>query len=118
MSWKLNGKQINSIQDFSIEPYGFIYEITQISTGKKYIGKKKIRTTNNKESNWLSYYGSSKTVKFLIKKLGKQDFSRKILYLAPDSKTLATFENLILTKKKVLENTNFFNRNIAGKFFS
>jgi len=40
MSWSHKGKQINSIDDFPKNTYGFVYEVTHLPTGKKYLGKK------------------------------------------------------------------------------
>ncbi len=38
--WIYNGKQVEDIQDFPENTYGFIYEVTHLPTGKKYLGKK------------------------------------------------------------------------------
>ena len=115
MTWVFKGKEIKSVSDFTVEPYGFVYEITQKSTGKKYIGKKKIRTKGYKESNWTEYYGSSWELIKTVRREGKEDFDRKILYLAPNAKMLTLFENLVQTKLKVLEGNQYFNRNIVFK---
>ena len=119
MSWYLDGREIRGVHDFAVEPYGFVYEITQLSTGRKYIGKKKLRTGKYRlQSDWMDYYGSSKEVKRLVKKNGPLDFRRKILFLASDSRTLSICENVVLVRKKVLERTKYFNKNIGGKLFS
>lgn len=38
--WIYNGKQVKDIEDFPENTYGFIYEVTHLPTGKKYLGKK------------------------------------------------------------------------------
>lgn len=38
--WIYNGKQVKDIKDFPENTYGFIYEVTHLPTGKKYLGKK------------------------------------------------------------------------------
>jgi hypothetical protein len=62
--WKLKEKVINEVPD-GME--GFVYLITNLENGKKYIGKKtfwerrKDRKTGRrkkKESNWRDYFGS------------------------------------------------------------
>lgn len=85
--------------------YGFVYMITNVLDGRIYIGKKafsykkktslskKARKTTRKrvkieqvDSQWLSYYGSSIDLKADVKKLGSQNFTRRILHLC-ESKT-------------------------------
>ena len=70
--------------------YGFCYLITNMSTSKKYIGrkyfwsfrKKKGHTRRSKqESDWKKYYGSCPELKDDIKKFGKENFKREILSL-------------------------------------
>ena len=44
--WLYNGKEINNLEDFGENPpFGFIYIVTHIPTGKKYIGKKQLYHT-------------------------------------------------------------------------
>ena len=40
MSWTYKGETINEITDFPPNTFGFVYVITHIPSGKKYIGKK------------------------------------------------------------------------------
>ena len=50
MNWILNNKEINNIENFGpLTPYGFIYKITNIETGKFYIGKKQLISVTNKK---------------------------------------------------------------------
>ena len=74
--------------------YGFVYEITNLVTGKRYIGKKlfwfkKTRQVKGKKkrflipSDWPDYYGSSDELKADIEELGIDKFQRVILYLCP-----------------------------------
>lgn len=78
---------------------GFVYIITQISTGKQYIGKKKcffkkttVKTVTLKNgtkkkkkirslipSDWSTYYGSSDKLKEEIVKSSVSDFKREIV---------------------------------------
>lgn len=75
--------------------YGFVYLITNIKNGRKYIGKKffwrkkilpitksrKRRKHTQVESDWKSYYGSSEDLNSDIDKYGKDNFRREILHL-------------------------------------
>ena len=38
--WIHKGKEIKELSDFPEDAYGFIYKVTHIPTGKKYLGKK------------------------------------------------------------------------------
>jgi len=75
--------------------YGFVYLITNIENGRKYIGKKffwrkkilpitktrKRRKHTQVESDWRSYYGSSEELNSDIEKYGKDNFRREILHI-------------------------------------
>ena len=74
---------------------GFVYCITDLSNGMKYIGKKlwvsvrrlpplkgqKRKRKKIVETDWKKYYGSSEQVKLLVEELGPENFKREILYL-------------------------------------
>ena len=89
-AWTYEGTDFTSddINDF----FGFVYCITNIETGKKYIGRKyftsrrKPRSGKGKrrvtsESDWKKYYGSSPELKADITKFGKSNFKREIISL-------------------------------------
>lgn len=63
--------------------FGFTYEITNLITGKKYIGKKQYHRWSKKKKvgkqAWEFYCGSSKDLHKDIKKYGKENFEFKIL---------------------------------------
>jgi hypothetical protein len=142
-NWLYGDKRINNILDFPKGTFGFIYVTTHQPSGKSYLGKKVLYhnfkkkltkkeiaeqtgrgrrstyTLTSKESDWKTYYGSAKPIVELIK-LGKQnDFTRKILCLAPNKKLLTYYECKYLFKYEVLEKPDeWFNDNVLGKFYS
>lgn len=76
--WIYNNKEIESIEDFPENTFGFIYEITHLPTGKKYIGKKQLYSERNiklgkKESELL------KEERKLEKKKGKTPSKKKVV---------------------------------------
>jgi len=88
----MNGKPV--IDEELSGWHSFIYIITNIKTGKKYIGKKKLLFTRHKrvkgkvrrkkivsKSDWETYYGSSKSLHIDIEKYGKENFKREIIKL-------------------------------------
>jgi hypothetical protein len=124
MPWKYNN------QDFIEIPKGmegFVYLITNLTNHKKYIGKKhfwtrqKDRKTGRrktKESDWIDYWGSCDELKEDVKELGKDKFSREILYLCPHKKSMSFYETMEQFKRDVILREDYYNTNVEGKFFS
>ena len=52
----------------------------------------------------------------MIKEGKSEEFSREVLLLVPSKKLLTYYETKYLFKYEVLENENYFNRDILGKF--
>ncbi len=140
-NWLFLKKQIESIDQFPENSFGFIYKITQVDTNKVYIGKKSLyhnkkhkltkkqlaeqpvtrgrKSTHEiiqSESDWKTYYGSSKELIADIKQFGKEKFRREIIYIAKSKKHLTYLELKAQFEYDVLE-INSYNDNILGKFF-
>jgi hypothetical protein len=73
---------------------GFVYKITNPTTGRFYIGKKKLffRKTKQvkgkkkrvkKESDWQTYWGSNEELIADVKALGEDQFKREIIQFYP-----------------------------------
>ena len=96
--------------------YGFIYEIENIKSGKKYIGKKPIvrkikrpqlKGKKNKrivlkESDWKTYTGSCNYLNEEINLFGKGDFAFNILRLCYNKWELSYYEAELQFKLGVL----------------
>lgn len=116
---------------------GFVYKITNLITGKFYIGKKalfhtrklkigkrekqetKTRKTfkqQTKESDWLTYYGSAEDLLADVSKYGPESFKREILEICYSKKYLVYAELKHMIKEDVLIK-NSYNGNILGKFY-
>jgi hypothetical protein len=139
--WLYENKEIKEITDMPNSTFGFIYEVTHLPTGKKYLGKKQLMSVTNKalgkkelalitdkrlskkktvikESDWKIYYGSQSEIKQLIKEGNKEDFKREILSFVPTKKLLTYYETKYLFVNEVLEKSDqYINDNILGKFF-
>lgn len=141
--WKFKDTVINSIEDFGeTPPFGFIYITTHIPTGKKYLGKKSLFHTLNKklgkkeqaqqpitrgrakttkqiikESDWKTYYGSEEFIKQKIKEGKHEEFIREIIHLVKNKKLLTYFECKYQFMYDVLENEEWINQNVLGKFY-
>jgi hypothetical protein len=88
--WTYNGTHVTDADAVGL--VGFVYLIENLTTGRKYIGKKrffftKTRTVKKKKkrekviSDWKEYYGSNKELQADVERLGGDMFSRKILYM-------------------------------------
>ena len=114
------------------EYQGFIYEITELDTGKKYIGKKnfwkpkvlpvtksrKRRVRTRVESDWRDYYGSSAEVKLLIEKKGSDNFKREILRLCETKGEMSYYEAKEQFDREVLFSDEYYNEFIGCKIHS
>ena len=111
--------------------FGFVYCITNKTTGRKYIGRKYLwsfRTPKGKkrkvkqESDWKKYYGSCPELKEDIKKYGKENFSREILSLHKTKGTCNYEETKQLFLNNVLSESldngapAYYNSNILGRY--
>jgi 2-iminoacetate synthase ThiH len=117
---------INQLPDDII---GFVYLITNKSTGKKYIGKKlakftktKVRTVTLKsgekkkkkvktyeESDWKTYWSSSEELKKDVASLGEESFTRESLHYCNSKGVLSYMELKEQMVRQVLESTDYYN---------
>ena len=130
--WLYKDKEINSIEDMPADTFGFVYLVTHTPSGKKYLGKKQLISNRTlpplkgskrkrkiqKESDWKTYYGSQIEVKQLVKESqDKLEFVREIIIFTSTKKQLTYFETKLQFVNEVLENDEYLNSNILGKFF-
>jgi hypothetical protein len=130
--WLYKNKEINSIEDMPADTFGFVYLVTHTPSGKKYLGKKQLIANRTlpplkgqkkkrkiqKESDWKTYYGSQSEVKQLVKESkDKLEFVREIIIFTSTKKQLTYFETKLQFVNEVLENDEYLNSNILGKFF-
>jgi len=129
---------INSIEEIPKDSIGFIYLIVTY-TGRKYIGKKNFYTKRKrkfgkkesalitdkrkklwehviKESDWKTYVGSNKELQKDIAKGIKYD--KYIIDYAKSKKQLSYKEEKQLYVNEVLENSEWYNDNISGRYFT
>ncbi len=126
--WLYKGKPFTT--DDIGDLFGFVYRITNISTGKQYIGRKyfwqkrkpkggKRRVTS--ESDWKRYFGSSEELKRDIEELGRENFRREIISVHDTlgrtnyEETRQLFINNVLTEH-VDGLPKYYNSNILGRY--
>ncbi len=106
--------------------FGFVYRITNLQSGKAYIGRKyfwqfrKPRGKSRKvrsESDWKRYYGSSEELNADRKLIGNNCFRREIISLHETKGWVNYEETRQLFLNNVLsEDENFYNSNILGRY--
>jgi hypothetical protein len=130
LTWTHNGAIVEVLPEDCI---GFVYLITNTATGRKYIGKKlakfsktsyKVITQKNGvkkkkkikskvESDWQTYYGSNDVLNEDVNKLGKDKFTREILFYCNSKAQCSYIEAREQFTHKVLESTDYYNGQIS-----
>ena len=129
MTWTYKGSIVTELPEDCI---GFVYCITNTVSGRQYIGKKlakfskttyktvKLKNGTKKkkkirskiDSDWQEYYGSSVELTKDIDTLGKQNFSREILYYCKSKSETSYVEAREQFDRKVLESDEYYNGHI------
>ena len=128
--WTFNETIIETLPDDCV---GFVYQITNTITGRKYIGKKlakfskttykmvKLKNGTKKrkkikgkiDSDWLDYYGSSIELNRDVESLGKENFTREILFFCRSKAECSYIEAREQFSRKVLETDDYYNGQIS-----
>ena len=108
------------------ENVGFVYIITHVKTGRKYIGKKlftkagyrqvkgkkkKIRKT----SDWETYWGSNAELQAEVIKNGEEQYTREILHLCKTRSACSYWETWEIFNRHALLHEHFFNGWVSCK---
>ena len=130
MSWYYENQLIEQLPE---ECVGFVYLITNITTGRKYIGKKlskfaktsyktvKLKNGTKKkkkirskiDSDWRDYYGSNVELNKDVEQLGKENFRRDILFYCTSKAQCSYIEAREQFTHKVLESKDYYNGQIS-----
>jgi hypothetical protein len=128
--WTYKSEIIESLPEDCV---GFVYEITNLTSSRKYIGKKLAkfsRTTTRTvtlkngtkkkkkikskiDSDWMEYYGSSIELNKDIESLGKEHFTREILFFCKSKAECSYVEAREQFTRRVLESDDYYNGQIS-----
>ena len=129
MAWYYQGNEVIELPDDCV---GFVYIITNNISGRMYIGKKlakfskttyktvklkngtkkKKRIKGKIESDWRDYYGSNDQLNKDVDTLGKEHFTREILYYCKSKSECSYIEAREQFNRRVLESTDYYNGHI------
>jgi hypothetical protein len=129
MSWLYQNQLVDQLPEDCV---GFVYMITNITDDRKYIGKKlaKFSKTTQKtvklkngtkkkkkirtkvDSDWRDYYGSSPELTKDVELLGKEKFTREILYYCKSKSECNYIEAREQFSRRVLESKDWYNGHI------
>lgn len=128
--WIYNKELIEELPEDCI---GFVYLITNTVNGRKYVGKKlaKFSRTTTKtvvlkngtkkkkkvrskiDSDWLEYYGSSIELNKDVEVMGKENFTREILFYCKSKAECSYVEAREQFTRRVLESDEYYNGQIS-----
>jgi hypothetical protein len=128
--WTFNN---NLVEELPEDCVGFVYLITNKANGRMYIGKKlaKFSKTTYKtvtlkngtkkkkkirskiDSDWMEYYGSSVELNKDVESLGKEIFTREILFFCKSKAECSYIEAREQFGRKVLESDDYYNGQIS-----
>ena len=129
MSWTYENQLIELLPEDCI---GFVYLITNVLSGRKYIGKKlakfsktttrvvKLKNGTKKkkkirskiDSDWREYYGSSPELSKDVAELGAENFTREILFYCKSKSECSYIEAREQFSRRVLESKDYYNGHI------
>jgi hypothetical protein len=129
MSWYYQNQLVESLPEDCV---GFVYNITNLVSGRQYIGKKlakfskttyktvKLKNGNKKrkrikgkiESDWQTYYGSNDALLKDVAELGTHNFRRDILYYCKSKAECSYVEAREQFSRRVLESDEYYNGHI------
>lgn len=125
--WLYNGEEFTT--EMAEDYHGFVYVITNLETGRLYIGKKffwrvikrpPLKGKKNKrhskvESDWKDYHGSNDYIREDVETLGKDKFKREIIHLCKSKSECTYWESYEQFIRHVLLDDNYYNDWIACK---
>ena len=130
MTWIYRGALVESLPEDCV---GFVYLITNRTSGRKYIGKKlakfakttykvvKLKNGTKKkkkirskvDSDWQIYYGSNDELNKDVAALGIDNFTREILFYCTSKAECSYIEAREQFTHRVLESKDWYNGQIS-----
>jgi hypothetical protein len=126
MNWYFHNTNELFTEDNIQDNFGFVYLITHIPTGRKYIGKKFFtkaatrqvkgkRKKIRKSSDWETYWGSNKKLQEEVKLNGEDNYTREILHLCKSRSECSYWETWEIFSRHALIGDGYYNEWVSCK---
>lgn len=120
MTWYFHNTSEEFKEEYIQDNIGFVYLITHISTGRKYIGKKLFTKASYKQvkgkrkkirktSDWENYWGSNKELQDEVKLNGEDQYQREILHLCKTRSACSYWETYEIFARHALFGESYYN---------
>ena len=126
MTWYYHNTPLEFQEEDIQDHFGFVYLITHIKTGRKYIGKKfftKSKTTQVKgkkkksrvSSDWKTYWGSNTELQADVKLNGEEEYTREILHLCKTRSACSYWETWEIFNCHAMLHDHYYNAWVSCK---
>jgi hypothetical protein len=126
MTWYYHNTNAEFKEEDIQDNFGFVYLITHIPTGRKYIGKKFFtkaatrqvkgkRKKIRKSSDWELYWGSNKKLQEEVKTNGPHNYVREILHLCKTRSECSYWETWEIFSRHALIGDGYYNEWVSCK---
>jgi len=126
MTWFFHNTPTEFTEEDIGDHFGFVYMITHIPSGRRYIGKKfftkaKTRQVKGKKrrsrvsSDWVNYWGSNKELQEEVNQNGTEKYTREILHLCKTRSECAYWETFEIFNRHALLSEGYYNQWVSCK---
>ena len=126
MTWYFHNTPIEFTENDIGDAFGFVYIITHIKSGRKYIGKKFFTKSKTKQvkgkkkktrvsSDWLTYWGSNKELQADVLVNGESEYTREIIHVCKSRSSCSYWETFEIFNRHALLNESYYNSWVTCK---
>lgn len=123
MGWLYEETEIEEVPE---KAYGFIYIITNLISGRKYLGRKYFTKAHSRqvkgkikksriESDWKAYWGSNTELQEDVKQHGEDNFKREIIHIGFSRGEINYVEAKEIFVRGCLESNDWYNGWVSYK---
>ena len=120
MTWYIYNTPTEITSEQTVGYFGFVYLITHIKTGQKYVGKKFFTKSKTKQvkgkkkkirvaSDWETYWGSNTKLQEDVKLNGEEEYTREVLHLCKNRSECSYWETYEIFNRHALMSESYYN---------
>jgi len=126
MTWYIYNTPTEITSEQTVGYFGFVYLITHIKTGQKYVGKKFFTKSKTKQvkgkkkkirvaSDWETYWGSNTKLQEDVKLNGEEEYTREVLHLCKNRSECSYWETYEIFNRHALMHDSYYNEWVSCK---